>query len=230
MKRLVTKTICFRPEGRKVCLPHLQCGSVVCHLPDVSRLASIFRGFAADRETGLQNTWLLGMSEALERINQAGTSEAESIFEDCCGSRTWASMMTMVRPFTSEDELIDVAAAAWNDLQTDDWLEAFAAHPEIGETKAAPRQQAQAAEWSAGEQSGISSADEVLRQELAAANRAYYDKFGFIFIVCATGKSAAEMLERCRVRLGNDRETEIANAAAEQQKITEIRLRRLLSQ
>ena len=153
------------------------------------------------------------------------------MFEACCGSGTWASMMTMMRPFTSEDEVMRIAAAVWNDqeiLQTDDWLEAFAAHPKIGETKQA--QPARSAEWSAGEQAGMNSADESLKQELAAANRAYYEKFGFIFIVCAIGKSAGEMLELCQTRLDNDRETEIKIAAAEQEKITEIRLRKLLSQ
>lgn len=167
------------------------------------------------------------MNRALERINQATAFESDSIFEDCCGSATWASMMTMVRPFTSEGELIDIAAAVWNDLQTDDWLEAFAAHPKIGEEKAASTQQGRAVEWSAGEQAGMSSADELLKQELAAANREYHEKFGFIFIVCATGKTAGEMLELCRDRLTNDRETEIQIAAREQQKITEIRLRKL---
>lgn len=164
---------------------------------------------------------------ALDRINHASTSDADSIFLDCCGSTVWASLMTMVRPFASEEELIDVAASAWNgeDLQTADWLEAFAAHPKIGETKAAT---AQSAAWSAGEQAGVTSADDQLKQELAAANSAYYEKFGFIFIVCATGKTAEEMLMLCRARLANDRDTEIANAAGEQQKITEIRLRKLL--
>ena len=169
------------------------------------------------------------MNEALERINKASTSDADSMFLDCCGSAVWASMMTMMRPFTSEDEVVNIAAAVWNDqeiLQTDDWLEAFAAHPKIGETKAAKTQFAQ---WSAGEQAGLSSADDVVKQELAEANKAYYEKFGFIFIVCATGKSAADMLDICRERLANDRETEIVNAAREQEKITEIRLRKLLS-
>jgi 2-oxo-4-hydroxy-4-carboxy-5-ureidoimidazoline decarboxylase len=169
------------------------------------------------------------MSDALERINQASTSEAESMFEDCCGSRTWASMMTMVRPFTSEDEVINIAAAVWNDqqiVQADDWLEAFAAHPKIGETKAG---KTQFNEWSAGEQAGMTSADERLKQELAEANREYFEKFGFIFIVCASGKSGEEMLALCRERLANDREAEFTIAAAEQQKITEIRLKKLLS-
>ena len=166
------------------------------------------------------------MNNALERINQASNSESDAMFEDCCGSATWASMMTMVRPFTSEDELMNIGAAVWNDLGTTDRLEAFSAHPKIGETREA---KTKAAQWSAGEQAGMTSADEVVKQELADANRTYYEKFGFIFIVCATGKSAAEMLQLCRERLGNDRETEIANAAAEQQKITEIRLKKLLS-
>ena len=169
------------------------------------------------------------MNEALERINRATTSEAESILEDCCGSATWASMMTMVRPFTSEDELMNIADAVWNDLEAADRLEAFSAHPKIGETKAAPAQRDRSAEWSAGEQAGVSLADELLKQELAAANRDYFEKFGFIFIVCATGKSGEEMLTLCRNRLANDRDTEIEIASREQQKITELRLRKLLS-
>jgi OHCU decarboxylase len=168
------------------------------------------------------------MNGALERINREERHKAESMFRDCCGSARWATLMATARPYASEDELMNTAAAVWNDLETSDRLEAFLAHPMIGETKPAQTQQARSAAWSAGEQAGMSSADDLLRQELAAANRAYYEKFGFIFIVCATGKSAAEMLELCRVRLGNDRETEIVIAANEQQKITEIRLRKLL--
>lgn len=169
------------------------------------------------------------MNEALERINHAGKAEAESMFRDCCGSAEWARRMTISRPFTSESELMDTAAAIWNDSQTADWLEAFSAHPKIGEMKPAPEQEARSAGWSAGEQAGVSSAADFLKQELAAANGAYFEKFGFIFIVCATGKSAEEMLELSRARLGNDRETEIVIAAREQQHITEIRLRKLLS-
>ncbi len=169
------------------------------------------------------------MNQALERINQPGNAEAESMFRDCCGSAEWADRMTTARPFASEAVLIETAADIWNDLQPEDWLEAFSAHPKIGETRAAPAQMARSAEWSSGEQAGMNAADELLRQQLAAANHEYYDKFGFIFIVCATGKTANEMLELCRTRLGNDRETEIGIAAREQQKITEIRLRKLLS-
>ena len=167
------------------------------------------------------------MNQGLERINRAEGDEAESMFRDCCGSSRWASLRTALRPFASESELINTAAEIWSDLQADDWLEAFSAHPMIGEMKAAPAQQARSADWSSGEQAGVSSANDMVKQELAAANRAYYEKFGFIFIVCATGKTAEEMLGLCRVRLGNDRETEMEIAAAEQRKITEIRLRKL---
>lgn len=169
------------------------------------------------------------MNEALDRINNAEAAEVESLFLDCCGSTRWASLMTLARPYATEGELLTAADAIWRDLRDADWLEAFSAHPKIGESKAAPAQQARSAEWSAGEQAGISSADELLKQELAEANRAYFEKFGFIFIVCATGRSADEILELCRARLGYDREMAIRVAASEQQQITEIRLRKLLS-
>ena len=164
------------------------------------------------------------MNESLERINQASPREAESIFRDCCGSARWASLMALSRPFRSVDELLGRAAAIWNDLPTPDWLEAFSAHPKIGETK---RSTTRATEWSSGEQAGMDLADHSLKEDLAAANDAYYDKFGFIYIVCATGKSGDEMLELCRMRLRNDPRNEVEIAAAEQQKITEIRLRKL---
>lgn len=163
----------------------------------------------------------------LDLINNAGGVDAESMFLDCCGSSEWARQMASARPFGSEDELMTTAATIWNELKTDDHLEAFAAHPKIGEKKAAD-QTSQSATWSEGEQAGMNSADDLVKRELAAANQAYEDKFGFIFIVCATGRTADEMLSLCRARLGNDRATEIVNAAAEQRKITEIRLQKLL--
>ena len=137
--------------------------------------------------------------------------------------------MTESRPFATARELSEAAADIWNSLQPSDWLEAFESHPKIGESKAAHSQQRQSAEWSAGEQAGVLSTDDLIRHELADANQKYFDRFGFIFIVCATGKTAQEMLELCRERLGNELETEIEIAANEQQKITEIRLQKLLS-
>ena len=132
--------------------------------------------------------------------------------------------MTLARPFESENELMNTAVLIWKDLRDADWLEAFSAHPKIGETRTA---ETRSAEWSSEEQAGLNSVDDLVKQGLEEANREYYDKFGFIFIVCATGKSAEEMLQICRTRLANRPEIEIRNAADEQQKITEIRLRKL---
>ncbi len=126
------------------------------------------------------------------------------------------------------DNLYERAESIWFSLSPADWLEAFAAHPKIGSRKPAPTQQLRAAKWSSGEQSGVDAADEPALIQLADANRLYHKKFGFIFIVCATGKTADEMLAICRARLGNSAETELRIAAEEQRKITEIRLNKLL--
>ncbi len=128
------------------------------------------------------------------------------------------------------EDLYDRADSIWFSLASADWLEAFAAHPKIGSRKPARLQKKRAADWSAGEQAGTNAAAEAVRNELADANRLYEDKFGFIFIVCATGKSADEMLAICRARLGNSIETEMRIAAEEQAKITRIRLDKLLEQ
>lgn len=161
-------------------------------------------------------------------LNDLPAAEAESVFMDCCGSLRWSSRMTEARPFAMLEDLYTLADDAWFALSPGDWLEAFAAHPQIGSRSPAPKQQAKSAEWSGGEQAGVDAAAETVRGELAEANRLYEDKFGFIFIVCATGKTADEMLAICRARLGNSLETEIAIAAEEQRKITEIRLNKLL--
>lgn len=168
------------------------------------------------------------MSEGLEKLNNAPREIAEARFLDCCGSRDWARQMTGARPFADVTALLDQAGQIWQNLTPEDWLEAFAAHPKIGARKAAPLQQAQSAEWSRGEQSGVQIANDSVLDALAEANRLYEDKFGYIFIVCATGKSAEEMLDVCRKRLGNDADAEICIAADEQRKITEIRLKKLL--
>jgi OHCU decarboxylase len=170
------------------------------------------------------------MSEALERLNQASPEIAESQFRDCCGSRQWARAMTEARPFADVAALLEKAEQIWRNLNAQDWLEAFAAHPKIGARTAAPKQQAQSAEWSRGEQSGTNAAADSVLDALAEANRLYERKFGYIFIVCATGKSAEEMLGICRRRLNNTADSELPVAAEEQRKITEIRLKKLLSE
>ncbi|MDQ6788954.1 MAG: 2-oxo-4-hydroxy-4-carboxy-5-ureidoimidazoline decarboxylase [Acidobacteriota bacterium] len=169
------------------------------------------------------------MSEKLKQLNQAAKEMANADFLNCCGSQTWARLMTEARPFADIAELIKQAAQIWQNLDAQDWLEAFAAHPKIGARKAVSHQSAQSAEWSNAEQSGTQTAADSLRTELERANRLYEEKFGFIFIVCATGKSAEEMLDLCRLRVHNDADSEIRFAADEQRKITEIRLKKLLN-
>ena len=136
--------------------------------------------------------------------------------------------MAAARPYPMLEKLFEAAEETWFALSTTDQLEAFAAHPKIGSKNAAAAQKQQAADWSTGEQSAVESAELETREQLAEANRLYEVKFGFIFIVCATGKSADEMLAICRARIGNSAETELIIAAEEQRKITEIRLNKLL--
>ncbi len=169
------------------------------------------------------------MNEELERLNHASQEKAESVLLSCCGSRRWAQKMTEARPFADVDGLLNQAENIWQNLETGDWLEAFAAHPKIGAKKAVSQATAQSAEWSHAEQSGTQTAADSVKIELEEANRLYEKKFRFIFIVCATGKSAEEMLEICRQRLDNTNDAEIFIAAVEQRKITEIRLKKLLS-
>ena len=165
----------------------------------------------------------------LETLNELPAAEAESRFLDCCGSRAWARAMVEARPFEDVGGLLLTAERIWKGLGAGDWLEAFAAHPKIGAKKAARAQAERSAEWSKGEQAGMDATTDTVREDLAEANRLYEEKHGHIYIVCATGKSAGEMLDICRERLGNTSETELSIAAEEQRKITEIRLRKLLN-
>lgn len=153
--------------------------------------------------------------------------EARATFLRCCGSRRWTDAMTTRRPFASAAELFTTADEVWDGLDRADWLEAFAAHPRIGDVEGLRKKFASTAAWCAGEQAGVAGADGQTLRELADANRDYEARFGYIFIVCATGKSAAEMLALLRSRLPNDPETELRVAAAEQAKITRLRLEKL---
>ena len=132
--------------------------------------------------------------------------------------------MVRRRPFGSAAGLATAARLAWDDLTYTDWLEAFSHHPKIGDRDALARRFAATAQLSAGEQRGVDSAAADVLDALAAGNRDYETRFGYIFIVCASGKSAAEMLDLMRARLPNDPEVEIRIAAGEQAKITELRL------
>lgn len=155
--------------------------------------------------------------------------EAQAEFVKCCGSRNWAQQMVTTRPYHSLDELIAAADRVWWSLNSQDWLGAFLSHPKIGEKKAAAATTVEAQQWSEAEQSGIRDAAQQTRDALAELNQTYEDKFGYIFIVCASGKSSEEMLAILRERLENNPDDELRIAAAEQAKITELRLRKLLN-
>ena len=166
---------------------------------------------------------------SLKRLNEIPADEAVAELAKCCGSKRWAEAMTQRRPYLSEEDLTRAAGEVWWSLEEHDWLEAFRSHPKIGEKKAAEAVSTQSRQWSSQEQSGVSNADHDTVDSLAQLNREYEEKFGYIFIVCATGKSAGEMLAILRERLRNDAATELPIAAAEQAKITELRLKKLIN-
>lgn len=165
----------------------------------------------------------------LDRLNALPAEDAERELRTCCGSREWARRMAAARPFRDAAELFERADAVWRDLEEADWREAFRSHPKIGEKKAEAGQTNREQAWSAGEQAGIQTAADATRQALAEGNRAYEERFGYIYIVCATGRTADEMLALLQQRLQNDPQTEIRVAAEEQRKITRIRLEKLLA-
>lgn len=170
------------------------------------------------------------MKQGLDSLNSLQPQEAVVGFLRCCGSAHWAERMAAERPFEVVAELLESADRIWWELEPKDWLEAFSHHPKIGEKKAAPLQSSEAAAWSEQEQEGTRTAAEESLKELSALNSAYEDRFKFIFIVCATGKTTEEMIALLKERLGNDPATELHIAAEEQRRITHLRLRKLLEQ
>jgi 2-oxo-4-hydroxy-4-carboxy-5-ureidoimidazoline decarboxylase len=170
------------------------------------------------------------ISEVLARWNAAPEDEAAAQILPCCGSRAWAREMTARRPFRNEYALEAAAEEIWDRLTEADWLEAFGSHPRICESKAA-NPEAQAAEaWASQEQRQVAHAANAVKTALAERNREYERKFGYIYIVCATGKSAAEVLQILERRLQNDAATELREAAEQQRQIIQIRLKKWLQE
>lgn len=169
------------------------------------------------------------MNQSLARLNELTAEPAEAEFLKCCGSTKWAREMTAARPFATAPELFARADDISSSLEDEDWLEAFRAHPKIGEQKAATVQSHQEQTWSAQEQSGVADASGATIAQLAERNREYEDRFGFIFIVCASGKSPDEMLAILNSRIDNEPQTELRIASEEQRKITRLRLEKLLN-
>ena len=161
-------------------------------------------------------------------LNSLPDPEAVDELKTCCGSTRWAGQLITRRPFETFDQLVSQAHEVWWSLNSDDWLEAFRSHPKIGEKKAEAAATKQSEYWSKGEQSGMDGASEETASTLSRLNKEYERKFGYIFIVCATGKSSEEMLAILKKRLENGPAEEIRTAAAEQAKITELRLRKLV--
>jgi len=165
----------------------------------------------------------------LEQLNDVEEEIAYSEFEKCCGASSWVIEMVNNRPYATEAQLIDMADQVWAGTDVNDWKEAFEHHPKIGDVKSLEEKFASTAGWASGEQQSVATSNKEVIEQLAKYNEEYESKFGFIFIACATGKSAEEMLELLKARMNNEIRDEIRIAAAEQHKITKIRLKKLLS-
>lgn len=165
----------------------------------------------------------------LTTFNNLPDGAAATALLQCCSAQRWVERMLMARPFADEQHLIRQASHCWQSLQEPDYLQAFAGHPKIGDIHSLREKYASTKILASGEQAGVGGADESMLERLSQGNRDYEEKFGFIFIVCATGKSAGEMLALLETRLPNTRDEEINNACNEQEKITAIRLHKLFS-
>lgn len=164
------------------------------------------------------------------RFNAMPEDEARAALLRCCGSARWAVAMLATRPYRDAAQLFQAADAAWGASEAADWLEAFRHHPRIGDRSALETRFASTRAWSSDEQGGVAAAASDVLDALADENSAYEARFGHVFLVCASGKTAPEMLDLLRQRLKNAPETELRVAAAEQAKITRLRLDRLLQE
>ncbi|MEO6723493.1 MAG: 2-oxo-4-hydroxy-4-carboxy-5-ureidoimidazoline decarboxylase [Ferruginibacter sp.] len=161
-------------------------------------------------------------------LNQMPPDELKAALFNCCGSVKWVDKMMSWFPMEELVELLDMAEAEWYKCTPGDWREAFSHHPKIGDTASLQKKFAATAEWVQDEQSGVNTANEQTLNALTEANKKYEQQFGYIFIISATGKSAEEMLSILEQRLNNTPEEEIRIAADEQNKITLIRIQKLM--
>ncbi len=164
----------------------------------------------------------------LSQLNQLPQVELIQVLSQCCGASQWVKAMAHFQPYANKELLHEISDTIWSELDDEDYLEAFTHHPMIGDLTALKKKFAGTAKWAGQEQSGSNTASESTLRALQQGNQDYLAKFGFIFIVCATGKSAAQMLAMLNDRLANDPVTEISIAAEEQNKITHLRLNKLL--
>lgn len=155
--------------------------------------------------------------------------EKKALLQKCCGSTLWINKMLAAPPAEDLIDLFETADENWYTCSEEDWLEAFQHHPKIGDINSLQQKYANTVTWASNEQSGVNVASYKVLKDLARGNEDYEKKFGYIFIVCATGKSAAEMLQILQSRLPNDPKNEIRIAAEEQNKITKLRLEKLFT-
>ncbi|MEO5588283.1 MAG: 2-oxo-4-hydroxy-4-carboxy-5-ureidoimidazoline decarboxylase [Gemmatimonadaceae bacterium] len=168
------------------------------------------------------------MSISVGDLDDLPESEAAEVLRSCCGAPRWVNGMVNLRPFRTLDSLLASADDVWAACGERDWRDAFAHHPRIGGEHSDAGQNDQARQWSSSEQSGAAGSGLPVKAELAQVNRDYENRFGHIYIVCATGRTADEMLAIARKRLENDAVTELRTAAEEQRRITALRLKKLV--
>ncbi|OUR75834.1 2-oxo-4-hydroxy-4-carboxy-5-ureidoimidazoline decarboxylase [Colwellia psychrerythraea] len=166
----------------------------------------------------------------LENLNQLPAAEANHTFMQCCTSSTWVKKMVEARPFSSALAIKKAANNAWQGLSEQDYFEAFEGHPKIGDVSSLRAKYANTKELAGNEQGLVKEANDDVLEVLSQGNSDYEEKFGFIFIVCATGKSAKQMSDLLQARLPNNKTQELVNAAEEQRKIFQLRIDKALAE
>ena len=165
----------------------------------------------------------------LEELNQSSAEVCKAALEKCCGSSSWTEGMNSLRPFLSKNDLLEKADLVWSRCTPSDGLEAFTHHPKIGDRENVEKKFASTQDWAGGVQKSVETAARETLLALAQGNTDYENKFGYIFIVCASGKTAEEMLTLLQNRIHHSAEEEIQIAMGEQHKITHLRLEKLLA-
>lgn len=164
----------------------------------------------------------------VDEFNNLNIEAGTELLNGCCTSKKWQGKVLELRPFSDREELLSAQEKVWLSLAKTDFLEAFDGHPKIGDVGSLKKKYAHTKELAQGEQSGVNTASDEVIEELSLLNKKYEEKFGYIFIVCATGKSALEMLNLLKERMKSDPEKELIIAAGEQAKITKIRMEKIL--
>jgi 2-oxo-4-hydroxy-4-carboxy-5-ureidoimidazoline decarboxylase len=169
----------------------------------------------------------MALERAVEYLNALNDDRLREALLQCSGSPAWCERMIRDHPFIGAEDFMAKSGLAWDSLPAKDWFAAFASHPKIGDVENLRKKISSTAAWASAEQAGVSSASEETLNRLAEGNARYEERFGYIFIVCASGKTAEEMLSILNRRLGNPPELELAIAGEEHRKITRLRIEKL---